>query len=79
MILAPSKCAAANPAIASRLQSNALVGRVAELGSLGLMPAAVVLLVLIAIPHRWFAVENMPNRPALRSGRLLMREVKGGT
>jgi hypothetical protein len=26
---------AANPAIASRLQSNALVGRVAELGSLG--------------------------------------------
>src|SRR5438132_2734110 len=27
-------CAAANPAIASRLQSNALVGRVAELGSL---------------------------------------------
>ena len=28
-------CAAANPAIASRLQSDALVGRVAVLGSLG--------------------------------------------
>jgi hypothetical protein len=27
-------CAAADPAIASRLQSNALVGRVAELGSM---------------------------------------------
>src|SRR5216117_3565197 len=32
---AAQPCAAANPAIASRLQSNALVGRVAELGSLG--------------------------------------------
>src|SRR5438067_13990 len=33
--------AAANPAIALRLQSNALVGRAAEVGSLGVMPAAV--------------------------------------
>ena len=31
----PASCAASNPAIASRLQSDALVGRVAELGSLG--------------------------------------------
>jgi len=30
-------CAAANPAIASRLQSDALVGRVAELGPLAAM------------------------------------------
>ena len=31
----PGSYPAANPAIASRLQSNALVGRVAELGSFG--------------------------------------------
>jgi hypothetical protein len=33
--LAANQGAAANPAIASRLQPDALVGRVAELGSLG--------------------------------------------
>ena len=32
---APNHALASNPAIASRLQSHALVGRVAELGSLG--------------------------------------------
>ncbi|MCI0746187.1 MAG: hypothetical protein L0Y58_12345, partial [Verrucomicrobia subdivision 3 bacterium] len=34
-------CAAANPAIASRLQSKRLAGRVAELGSFGLSTEAV--------------------------------------
>ena len=48
------KCAAANPAIASLLQSSVLVGRVAELGSFGAMKRRLLLgclsmLVLIAL------------------------------
>ena len=38
---------ASNPAIALRLQSNALVGRVAELGSLGAMRALLLAIALI--------------------------------
>ena len=41
-------CAASNPAIASRLQSNALVGRVAELGSFGkIMKNSVVIAIFV--------------------------------
>ena len=43
------KCAAGNPAIALRLQSRPLVGRVAELGSLAVLPMRIPLILALMI------------------------------
>ena len=69
----PNKCAAANPAIALRLQSTRPVGRVAELGSLGHMKrfaliGAILLAVLgiLFVPMRMRTVSEVAKIRALQ-------------
>src|SRR5882724_8521929 len=63
-MMPPNHALAANPAIASRLQSNALMGRVAELGSFGKMSklsrlSFAGLSVLPAVWMIWFVLQHL--------------------